>query len=139
MKKIIGIILIGLFLVGVGFAIAKIIGGVGGQIEKELTFSVIVTAIGDYTLAMTPVNGVGEPELTIPKGQTGTFTITLVPSGGFDADVQLTIAGLPDGSYSFAVNPIPFNAAGMTTTLTINSAPLESNRVYVCNLTASDI
>lgn len=139
MKRIIGIILIGLFLVGVGFAIAKLVERAGGQIEKDVTFSVIVTAIGDYEIDMTPKNTAGEAELTIPKGQSGTFTITLTPSGGYDAPIEMSVVGLPDGSYSFSVNPIPFNAAGMTTTLTINTATLETNRVYVCSLTARDI
>ncbi len=137
MKKILGIILIGLLLVGVGFAVAKLIGIGGiGQIEKSMTLTVIVTATGDYEIDISPKNAAGEAELIIPKGGTGSFLITNVPSGGFDANISSTFTGLPEGSFSFSVNPV---AAGQTTVLTIDATNLTSNSNYGCSLRATDI
>lgn len=112
-----------------GFLLAKTIG-VGGQIEKELTLTINVSAAGDFVIVATP------DELNLKKGESGTITITNTVSGGFDARINYTLTGLPAGSFSFSVNPVN---GGQSTILTINSANLASNTAYVCNLSANDI
>jgi hypothetical protein len=115
-------------LVGAGWLIGR--GGGGGGIEKSVPFTLTVNVAGDFEISITPA------DQSCTKGQSVSYAITAVPSGGFDAPIWLSITGLPDGSYVFTRNPVEPGA--WTTTLTINSALLQSNTTYACNLTAVD-
>ena len=127
-----------LVLVGGILAARAIIGQdeIGPQ-EKTLSLTILVAPSGDFTIDVTPKNpDTGEPELSLVRGASGQFTITTAAVDGFDAQIQFSFDGLPEGSYSFSTNPV---APGGSTTLTINSATLQSNHAYVCSLTADDI
>jgi hypothetical protein len=128
MKKLWVWILCAVLLIGVGFALARIIAH-KPSIEHQYQFTVTVNVTGDFAVTLTPAT------LTLTKGETGTITLTNTASGGFDALIVYEVAGLPAGSYSFSKNPV---SPGETATLTINTAVLESNRVYVCQLIAKD-
>jgi len=128
MKKLWIWILAAVLFVGLGFALARIIGG-KPSIEHQYQFTVTVNVTGDFAVTLTPAT------LALNKGETGTITLTNTVSGGFDALIVYEVSGLPAGSYSFSKNPV---SPGETATLTINTAALESNRVYVCQLIAKD-
>ena len=115
-------------LVGAGWLIGR--GSGGGAIEKSVQFSLTVNASGDFELAIAPA------DQECIKGESVVYTITITPSGGFDAPVHLTVAGLPDGSYTLANDTV--GPTTWTTTLTVNSAQLQSNTTYSCGLTAVD-
>jgi hypothetical protein len=115
-------------LVGAGWLIGR--GGGGGGIEHSVPFSLTVTAAGDFAVTITP------EDQECVKGAVVTYDIAVVPSGGFDAPVHFTIAGLPDGSYTLANDTV--GPTAWTTTLTVNSALLQSNSTYTCSLTAVD-
>lgn len=115
-------------LVGAGWLIGR--GSGGGAIEKSVQFSLTVNAAGDFEVTITPA----DQECT--KGTVVTYDIAVVPSGGFDAPVHFTIAGLPDGSYSLANETV--GPTTWTTMLTVNTALLQSNTTYSCSLTAVD-
>ena len=115
-------------LTGIGFLIGR---GQAGLPEKTVPFSITVNPSGNYTITIAPADQI------CTKGQVLTFAIVAVPSGGFDADVQLTVGGLPAGSFSFSRAVL--TAGSYTSTLTVNTTTLDSNSVYSCNLTAKDI
>lgn len=115
-------------LIGGAYVIGRGAGG-GGNIEKTVAFSITVNPSGSYEIAINPVDAV------ITKGDPLTFTITNIPSGGFDAQIQYTVGGLPAGSYSLSVNPVN---PGQATILTVDTTLLTSNSVYTCSITGVD-
>lgn len=128
-KRILAIICGLVILTGAAFLIGKAAGG-GGAIEKTVQFSITVNASGDFDLVVDPT------EATCNKGDVLTFNITNTPSGGYDAQIQYVISGLPDGSYSLSVNPVN---AGQATVLTVNTSLLISNSTYTCSVVGVDI
>jgi len=115
-------------VIGVAFLVGR---GQAGLPEKTVPFSLTVNASGNYTITITPADQV------CSKGQVVTYTIAAVPTGGFDADIQLTVGGLPAGSFTFS--RVVLTPGNYTSTLTVNTTTLDANSVYSCNLTAKDI
>ena len=131
--KIILIVLAGLALVGVGFIISGLIQD--NAQEKALTFSILVSAPGSFTIDMNPKNAAtGDIEVAVVKGTPAIFTITTAAIGGYDGKINFSVHGLVDGTYAFSTNDI---APGTTVTLTVQTSGLTSNTCYVCGLTAS--
>jgi hypothetical protein len=126
MKKIILFIALGLALLVGGFLIAKALQD--DYPVHQYNFGVKVVSIGDCSLVLSP------DELKIPKGSPGTITITATGIAGFDGKIWLTAFGLPDGSWTFSVNPLP---VGGSSVLTIDSSKLSTNMYYGCTLTAT--
>lgn len=126
--KISLIMLAAVVLIGGGWLIGR--GSGGGSIEHSVQFSLTVNAAGDFELAITPA------DQECVKGASVIYTITVTPTGGFDAPVHFTVGGLPDGSYTLANATV--GPASWTTTLTVNSALLQTNSTYTCSLTAVD-
>lgn len=122
-----------ILLVGAGILIGR---GAQGQAEpQEVTFTLLIKAPGSFTLDMTPKNtATGEPEIDAVRGTNAIFTITSTAVDGYDAQIEYTVAGLPEGTYTFSQNPAP---VGTPVTLTINTSSLASNTAYVCTLTGS--
>ena len=122
-------------LIGAGFGLARLLQDNGDPHEKDITFAILVAVAGDYTVDMSPKNpDTGEPEVRVTRGAPAVFDIALAMVDGFDVPVDLEVTGLPDGSYSFSVNPIPVNG---TSRLTIQTTALVSNTAYVCTLTTT--
>jgi hypothetical protein len=115
-------------LIGAGWLIGR--GSGGGTIEHVVPFSLSVNAAGDFAVTITPA------DQECIKGAVVTYAIAVIPSGGFDAPVHFTVAGLPAGSYSLASETA--GPGAWTTTLTVNTATLQTNSTYSCNLTAVD-
>lgn len=127
--KTILIVLACVVFIGAAYLVGRGSSG-GGSIEHTARFSLSVTAAGDFAIVVTP------EDQTVVKGQTVTYDIAVTPSGGFDAPVNLTVAGLPDGSYSLGSTTL--GPTVWTTTLTVNTAALNTNATYSCAVTAVD-
>jgi hypothetical protein len=131
--KIILIVFGAVLLVGAGFLVARFLQD--NAQEKELTFSIIVTAPGSFAIDMTPKNPqTGDIEVSVTKGAPAVFTITTAAVDGYDGKVNFTIGGLVAGTYALSANDV---TPGTTVTLTVQTSGLTSNTVYVCGLTAS--
>lgn len=133
--KIVLAILGVLALIVVGFIIGRGLGQDDQGITKELSFTVVVMVPGDFEIDMEPKNEYGDIEVAVKKGEPAIFTITNTTSGGFDVKIEYVVGGLPEGSYSFSINPVNPDEA---TTLTVDTSFLMSNTAYVCSLTAYD-
>lgn len=133
MKKIIVFILGGILLVGIGFGIAKLIQSGPGVQEHEYNLAIVVSAPGDFSIAVTPANARGEAEARVVKGEPAIFTLTPTGSGGYDGRIMYDLAGMPEGSVSFSKNPASVTDV---VTLTIATIDLMSNSTYVTTLTA---
>lgn len=131
MSKTLKIVLLSLLIVGlVGFAYIAGRGSGGGLIQRTVPFSITVNAAGAYEITITPADAV------VTKGDPLVFTITAIPSGGFDAQIGLTISGLP--ATSFALGNATLAPGAWTTNLTVNTNLLNANSVYTCNVNAED-
>jgi kumamolisin len=84
------------------------ITGVGGGLTETTTGTLTVNATGSFTIAANPSS------ITIAQGSSGTTSIVVTPSGGFDAAVTLSGGGKPA---TYSPNPIP--AGSTTSTMTI--------------------
>jgi len=119
-----------LALIAIGFGIAEMLQDTQpSSVQHSYPLTITVLVSGDFACVLSPA------ELTLHKGEIGTVQITNTVSGGFDAKIMYVLSGLLEGSYSFSVNPVD---PGQATTLTINSALLQSNTAYACQLTAGD-
>jgi len=85
------------------------IKGTSGSLSATTTIALTVDALGNFTLAASPTT------LKVAQGSSGTSTITIKPTGGFDQEVTLNATGTPNGvTASFSPNP-----ATSTSTLTL--------------------
>ena len=76
------------------------ITGTSGSLKATTTITLTVSALGSFTLTASPST------LTVEQGNSGTSTITVNPTGGFDQEVALSAIDLPSGvTASFATNP----------------------------------
>jgi hypothetical protein len=65
---------------------------------------------------------------TVAPGQAATTTLTLTPSGGFDASVSLTCSGLPAGAAcTFSAATVTVNGSAATDTVTISTTAATAN------------
>ncbi len=85
------------------------ITGTSGSLSATTTITLTVDALGSFTLTASPSS------LTVAQGSSGTSTITIKPTDGFDQDVTLSASELPTGvTASFSPNP-----STSTSTLTL--------------------
>ncbi len=76
------------------------IKGTSGSLSATTTISLTVDALGNFKLTASPKT------LTVAQGASGTSTITITPTDGFDQQVTLSASGLPSGvTASFGTNP----------------------------------
>ncbi|MGA2353651.1 MAG: S53 family peptidase [Terriglobales bacterium] len=81
------------------------ITGTSGSLTATTTITLTVTPLGGFSLTATPKS------LTVAHGNSGTSTITVVPTNGFDQEVTLTTSGVPSGvTASFNPNPTATNS-----------------------------
>jgi len=119
-----------------GFYTVTIIGSGGGKTHSASALitvqSVQPQAAPDFTVSITPESR------SITAGGTATFTVTLVPTGGFSSTVTLTISGLPDGSRAdFNHNPVSNLASGSSqTALQIQTNSSTESGAYQLTVTA---
>lgn len=109
-------------ILGAGFVIGR------QAVTKTVNFTVSVTEPQDFSVVISPAS------LALNRGQVGTFNITTSASGGYEGDVDLTVVGLPAGTYSLSATRI---AVGQSATLTIN-ATLPVGQ-YAASLSATEV
>jgi len=80
-----------------------------------LTHTVNVTLVvnGDFSITLAP------PSLTIGRGGSGTYTVTIAAGPGFSGTVNLSVSGLPKFANS-KFNPVSVVNSG-TSVLTVNT------------------
>jgi hypothetical protein len=92
-----------------GAATVTINGKSGTLMNATPIALTVIKPLGKFTLTASPT------ALTVAQGNSGTSTITIHPTGGFDQNVTLGASGLPSGvTASFSPNP-----ATSTSTLTL--------------------
>lgn len=92
------------------------ITGVSGGLTHSKTVTLVVST-ADFTLTASPAT------LSITQGSSGTSTITINPTLGFNGPVTLSAAGLPTGATAgFSVNPATSTSVLTITTLTTTPA-----------------
>jgi len=76
------------------------ITGTSGSLKATTTITLTVDALGSYTLKASPT------ALSVAQGSSGTSTITINPTNGFDQEVSLAATGMPTGvTATFGTNP----------------------------------
>jgi hypothetical protein len=93
---------------------------------RTSTINVTVVAPPDFSLSATPT------AITLTAGTTGSSAITITRSGGFTADVALSLSSAQSGiTGSFA----PPSASGTTSTVTISVASTVAAGTYAATVT----
>jgi hypothetical protein len=78
-------------------------------LSAATTITLTVNALGNFSLTASPET------VMVEQGSSGTSTITINPTGGFNREVTLSASGLPTGvTASFSPDP-----AASTSTLTL--------------------
>jgi N-acetylneuraminic acid mutarotase len=78
----------------------------------------IINVPADFTLTLNPT------AITVKAGTSGTTTVTVVGTGGFNSNVSFACSGLPRGAgCTFTLQRVPTNPNTTYTTLTVTTAP----------------
>jgi hypothetical protein len=83
-----------------------------------------VTPLGGFSLTATPKS------LTVAHGNSGTSTITVVPTNGFDQEVTLTTSGVPS-AVTASLSPNPTTTTSVLTLAVGNSVPTGTYAITV--------
>ena len=116
------------FNAGPGYDLVTGLGSVDANLLVRAWPSFVVTP--DFSLGGTPVTVVG-------PGQSGTSTITVSPTNGFTAAVDLTCSGLPAGAVC-VFNPasLPTGTSALTITTTA-ATPIAASNITVTGTSGS--
>jgi uncharacterized membrane protein len=107
------------------------IQGVSGALTRTAGATLVVNAGGSFSISVAP------NPLTVTRGSTGVYTVTVTPAGGFSSPVTLSISGLPShtSASKFTVNPVPISGSTAQTskiTITVNhSASVATKNITV--------
>jgi hypothetical protein len=97
-----------------------------------VTLTVNAPAVADFTLGASPANR------TVKGGKSGTYSVTVTPSGGFNENVSFSVGGCPaNTSCTFSPGSV---AGGGSSTLTIatgNSTPRGTFTLTITGTSAS--
>jgi len=107
------------------------LSGNSGTLTHSSTIAVTVdSSVGDF-------GGTIAPDVqNIAEGGTALFPITIVPTGGFNGSVLLSVSGLPAGvTASFSENPVTGGSGSSTLTVVTSNATPEP-QVYSPTITA---
>jgi subtilisin family serine protease len=104
------------------------IHGTDGSTEHSVTVSLAVSA-QDFTLAVSP------SAISLLRGQTATYTVSVGGRNGFTGTVTLSVTGLPAGATAtFSPNPV---AAPNTSTLRVRTATWTPRGSFALRLTGT--
>jgi len=110
------------------------IKGTYGATTQTTTVTLIVQTAGDFSISASP------PSLSIVAGQTGTSTITVTSTGGFNLAVSLSFSwvgspptGVTPSLSAYSVTPPAGSTA--TSTLTIATSSTTAPGTYVVRIT----
>ena len=89
------------------------ISGTEGTMTHTTIVSVTVNAPPSFSLSVSPTS------LSVRKGGTATYSVTITPANGFNSGVTLSVTGLPaNATATFTPNP-----AGTSSTLRVTTSP----------------
>jgi len=99
--------------------------------STNVTLTVNAAVAPDFTINATPGNRV------IKRGDSGTYTVTVSPTGGFNGAVSFSVSGGP-GNTSYVFSPTTVTGSG-TTTLTVGTTnPSTPKGTYTLIITGTD-
>ena len=91
--------------------------GTSGSLSHTATVMLTVTA-RDFTLSASPST------VTVSRGQTASYTVSVGSVGGFTGSVSLSVTGLPAGAFAtFSTNPVGTPGSSTLRVRTTSSTP----------------
>jgi subtilisin family serine protease len=101
------------------------IGGTSGTTSHTAQVSLVVS---DFAVTVRP------PSLSLTRGASGSYTLSVATIGAFTGNVSLSITGLPAGATaSFSRNPVP---APGSSTVTVRTVASTSRGTFTLTITA---
>jgi len=119
-----------------GYYSVTIVGSGSGKTHSASALIIVqnaqIPANPDFTISITPESR------SIKSGQAATFTVTIVPTGGFSSTVTLSVSPIPDGARAeFNPNPVSNLASGSSQSiLQIETSNLTESGDYPSTVTA---
>ncbi|HEX2646409.1 MAG TPA: hypothetical protein VHO95_04215, partial [Candidatus Dormibacteraeota bacterium] len=87
--------------------------GTSGSMAKTATATLVVQPVPTPDFAL----GASPSSQTVNQGESGSYTVTVTPSGGFTGSVTLSASGLPSGAgATFGTNPTSSSSSLTVTT-----------------------
>jgi hypothetical protein len=108
------------------------VNGVSGALSHSVNVTLVVNAappVGDFSLSASPAS------LTVKRGSSGNYTVTVTPSGGFTGTVTFSVSGVPRRT-SASFNPTSVTASG-STTLTVRPNKSAPTGTFVLTITGT--
>ena len=106
-----------------------VITGTSGALTHSTTVTLVVNAPGDFTITATPWQ-------SVLRGGAAIYSVTVAPVGGFNADVSLSVTGLPNGS-SATFNPATVAGGTGASTMTVKTAKGTKIGTYTLTITGT--
>jgi uncharacterized membrane protein len=104
--------------------------GTSGALTHTTTVSLTVSSQPDFSLSASPSSQ------TVTAGSNTSYTVTITPSGGFSAGVNLSVNGLPTGATpSFSQNPATSSSTLNITTS--GSTPTGTSTLTITGISGS--
>jgi hypothetical protein len=98
-----------------------------GTLSHSSNVTLVVNSAGDYTLSASPASQ------TVTAGTGTSYTVNVVPSGGFNGAVSFSVSGLPTGATG-NFNP---NPSATSSTLSIATASTTAAGTYTLTVTGT--
>lgn len=105
------------------------ITGTAGTLVHSTTVTLVVTAPANFTITATPAS------ITVKRGNSGSYTVTIAAQNGFAGTVSLSVAGLP-AQVTGTFTPASVNTAG-TSTLTVTVAKQQRQGTFPLTITGT--
>ena len=100
--------------------------GSSGPKSHSVSVTLVVT-VRDFSLGSSPST------ITVYRGQTASYAVSVSSLGGFSGSVSLSVSGLPAGSFaSFTTNPV---TAPGTSTLRVRTTGSTSRGTFTIRIT----
>jgi hypothetical protein len=105
------------------------ITGSSGVLSHSATVKLTVNSSGDFSVSASPAS------LSILRGHSGTYTVSVAALGGFTGSVSLKVTGLPS-RVSASFNPVTVNGSG-SSALTIHAGSRSRAGTYKLTITGT--